>query len=181
MHRRLIETLREAQRFGFFGDREVEAAVEHSRAFVSALSGLPSGARIIDLGSGGGLPGFVVADARPDLHVTLLDRRQKRTDFLELAVRRLGWTHVDVRAAEVRSELAAVAEGITPAYDAVTARGFGPPEFTLRSATGLCAPGAWIVISEPPDGDRWAPSLLEELGLSSVRLGPVRRFRRDQI
>ena len=178
MHPDLIETLREAQRFGFFGDRDIVAAAAHASTFVEAIGVLPAGARLLDLGSGGGLPGLVVADAFPQVSVVLLDRRQKRTDFLERAVRRLGWSHVAVLTADARRVCDQVATGEIDAFDVVTARGFGPPEFTLRVATATCRAGGTIVISEPPSGDRWPPDLLEELGLDSDRVGPVRRFVR---
>jgi 16S rRNA (guanine527-N7)-methyltransferase len=58
----------------------------------------------------------------------------------------------------------------------VVARGFGPPEWTLRHAVGLLADQGRVVISEPPAGDRWRPELLAELGVSSVARGSVRIF-----
>ena len=178
MHPDLIETLREAQRFGFFGDRDVVESAAHARAFVDAIGVVPGGARLLDLGSGGGLPGLIIADAFPHVSVALLDRRQKRTDFLERAIRRLGWTHVVVLTADARGVRDRVAAGDVDAFDVVTARGFGPPEFTLRLATELCGIGGTIVISEPPSGDRWPADLLDELGLETARIGPVRRFVR---
>jgi 16S rRNA (guanine527-N7)-methyltransferase len=168
----LLETLRDAQRLGLLGDRPIEEAAAHSMAFVEAIGDLPRGARIVDLGSGGGLPGLVLAHEYPDAEILLVDRRQKRTDFLERAVRRLGWAHVVVRCDDVstlRGE---------PAFDVVTARGFGPPAPTLRIAAELVAATGRIVISEPPSGDRWPVELLRDLGLSSVRQGAVRVFRR---
>ena len=64
------------------------------------------------------------------------------------------------------------------AFDAVVARGFGPPERTLRVATRLVRVGGAVVISEPPSGDRWDPALLTELGVRRRRVGPVSRFDR---
>ena len=172
----LIETLRQAQRFGFFGGRPIEEAAEHSRQFVEALGELAPGTRIVDLGSGGGLPGLVLADAYPTAAITLLDRREKRTDFLRRAVRRLGWSHVDVLAADVSALITQVEDGATPPFDVATARGFGPPEFTLRSACRLIGQDGRIVISEPPDGDRWSDELLAACRVSRRRYGPVSVF-----
>lgn len=176
----LIETLRDAQRFGFFGAGSVEDAAEHARQFVVAIEagGIEAGPvrRVCDLGSGGGLPGLVVAEAQPAAEVLLLDRRQKRTDFLLRAVSRLGWEHVVVRCADVAELIDEVVRGEIAPFDVVTARGFGPPEFTLRSAAAITHPAGRIVISEPPVGDRWAPSLLAELGLVSRAHGGVRVF-----
>jgi 16S rRNA (guanine527-N7)-methyltransferase len=182
----LLETLRTAQRFGFFGSRPIEQAVEHSMDFVAALGDAngsdrepdpASRHRLVDLGTGGGLPGLVIADARPDLDVVLLDRRQKRTDFLERAVSRIGSPSTRVMCCDVAELISSIQSGSVERFDVVTARGFGPPEFTLRSAAALVAGDGRIVISEPPEGDRWDSNLLDELGLYGRRRGAVRLFR----
>jgi Flp pilus assembly CpaE family ATPase len=83
----LTETLRDAQRLGMLGPRPIGDVIEHAEQFVRALDGVTG--TIVDLGSGGGVPGLVIAVGRPDLAVVLVDRREKRTDFLERAVARL--------------------------------------------------------------------------------------------
>lgn len=156
----LHEALGRSQRLGFLGDWPIIEVVEHARSFVAALDGVTGS--VIDLGAGGGVPGLVVALDRPDLQLTLLDRRTKRTDFLAQMIRRLRFSdHVDVLAADVEDAVRAGKVG----FDAAIARGFGPPEFTLRSAVRCVRVGGVIVISEPPSGDRWPPELLEELHL----------------
>lgn len=150
----------------------------HAGSFVDALGEQPDGARLIDLGSGGGLPGLVIADRMRHIAVTLIDRRQKRTDFLRQAVARLGFDHVAVVAGDAVEHAQSVAVGATPAYTAATARGFGPPTLTLRIANELVGRAGVIIISEPPEGERWDSALVEELGLTSSRIGRVRRFER---
>jgi 16S rRNA (guanine527-N7)-methyltransferase len=169
----LTDTLRDAQRVGFLGQRAIPEVIEHARQFVDALDGVSG--TVVDLGSGGGVPGLVIAVDRPDLAVVLVDRRQKRTDFLQRAVARLGaGERVTVRCDDVERMAAAGAA----AFDGVTARGFGPPEFTLGLAVRLAAPGAPIVISEPPSGDRWDADLLGALDLDHDRRPGVAVFRR---
>ncbi len=154
------EVLLEAQRLGFLGDRPIDDVIEHSRSFVRAL--LDVRGTVIDLGAGGGVPGLVVAADRPDLRLTLLDRRQKRTDFLERVTRRLGWAdRVTVVAADVDRWLL----GVNKPFDAAIARGFGPAHDTLRTGAALVGPGGRIVISEPPVADRWPSALLAEVGV----------------
>lgn len=180
----LIETLREAQRLGFFGAAPIEQAIAHANEFVVALGDLTGGTRIVDIGSGGGLPGLVIAAAVADpsadpatqVSVTLVDRREKRTDFLRRAVLRLGMEHVVVRTAGVDSIARAVEGGQEDPFDVVTARGFGPPVATLTMARRLVAPGGRILISEPPTGDRWPTAVVDGLGLTRRRLGVVSRF-----
>ncbi|CAN5395514.1 hypothetical protein BH23ACT3_BH23ACT3_14520 [soil metagenome] len=173
-HQDLLETLRLAQRFGVLGARPVEQAVAHARAFTRALE--PVTGRVFDLGSGGGLPGLVVAVDRPDLQLLLVDRRQKRTDLLERSVVRLG---LEGRVTVLCGDAAQLSGHYPDGFDGVTARGFGPPDVTLRLAESLRAPTGRIVISEPPTGDRWSPALLASLGLRVERLGPVAIFTRQ--
>jgi 16S rRNA (guanine527-N7)-methyltransferase len=173
----LLETLRLAQRLGFFGAAPMEDAIAHATSFVTAMGDIPPGTRIADIGSGGGLPGLVVARACLEAEVVLVDRRQKRTDFLERAVRRLGLANTSVRCDDVAVLADRVMGGAEPPFGVVTARGFGPPAVTLRWAAQLMDPTAGvIVISEPPERDRWDPDLVASLGLTSQRLGRVRRF-----
>jgi 16S rRNA (guanine527-N7)-methyltransferase len=184
-----LDALRTAQRFGLLGARPVEDVVEHAREFVRALAGIgavstdaPGSSTgswaglptVVDLGSGGGIPGLVVAADRPDLSVTLVDRRQKCTDFLERAVAALEFRdRVTVRCCEAGTLIVAGEQ-----FDAVTARGFGPPSPTLRLAAKLVCPGGRIVISEPPEGSRWSSEPLDQLGLAHHREGAVAVFTR---
>ena len=81
------------------------------------------------------MPGLVIAHDRPDQSVTLLDRRRTRTDFLARMVRRLGWQErVDVWNRDAGD----VDRPVT--FDAVVARGFGPPSETLAFALGWVRP-----------------------------------------
>jgi 16S rRNA (guanine527-N7)-methyltransferase len=158
----LREVLGESQRLGFLGRRPIDEVIEHARGFVRGLDEIEPDGSIIDLGAGGGVPGLVIAHDRVDLRITLLDRRTKRTDFLERMVRRLGWSdRVSVAAMDV-DEFTVDRE---QSFDAAVARGFGPPNETLARAVRLVRPGGSIVISEPPVGDRWDPALLAKLGV----------------
>ncbi len=68
------------------------AAELFERHYAESLAALPflpgAPARLVDLGSGAGFPGFVLAAARPDLEVILVEPRQKRRAFLAAAARR---------------------------------------------------------------------------------------------
>lgn len=151
----LTDALGDAQGIGLLGDRPIPEVIAHAGAFVSALSEVTG--RIIDLGSGGGVPGLVIADARPDLEIVLLDRRQKRTDFLERVVRRLGWSD---RVRVVHGDAAVLGRRAPHlcGYDAAVSRGFGPPDVTVRLSTPFVRTGGWVILTDPPaeHGDRWS-------------------------
>jgi 16S rRNA (guanine527-N7)-methyltransferase len=163
----LTDALGDAQGIGLLGDRPIPDVIAHAGAFVRALEEVTG--RIIDLGSGGGVPGLVIADMRPDLDIVLLDRRQKRTDFLERMVRRLGWSD---RVSVVHGDAAVLGHHLDhrARYDAAVSRGFGPPALTVQLSTPFVRLGGTVVLTDPPasHGDRWAS--IPHPGL--VRLSP---------
>ena len=67
-------------------------------ALVPLLAEIGPGGRLVDVGSGGGLPGIPLALARPDLGVTLVEATQKKAAFLSAAAGALGLANVSVRA-----------------------------------------------------------------------------------
>ncbi|MDO9174244.1 MAG: class I SAM-dependent methyltransferase [Actinomycetota bacterium] len=138
----------------------------------------PSARTLADLGSGGGLPGLVISVRRPELSVTLVERRHSRADLLSRAVRALQLTdRVTVLADDVR----VLAERSPRSFDAVTARSFAAPPITARWAGRLLRSGGVLVVSEPPreSADRWPDSVLVEAGLvDKGREQGVRTFLR---
>ena len=90
-----------------------------------------------DLGSGAGLPGIVVAIARPTLEVALVEIRRKAVAFLELAVENLALANVSVWAGKL--------EDIRDPADLCFARGLAPLEECWNLARGLIRPGGRLV------------------------------------
>ena len=86
------------------------------------LAALGPGSRLVDVGSGGGLPGIPIAVARPDLRVTLVEATQKKAAFLSAVAGALELAGVSVHAE--RAEQLAAGE-LHGAFDAVTARAVG--------------------------------------------------------
>ncbi len=83
---------------------ELDAKLLAAQAYPEFLSSRLSPAdRILDIGSGVGLPGIPLAIAFPQHQVTLVERRQKRASFLKLVVGQLGLEHVTVVADDVRA------------------------------------------------------------------------------
>lgn len=79
-------------------DRWIAEAEAHAE-LVAALS--PAPLRLLDVGSGVGLPGVVIAAALPDLQVELVERRRRRAAFLEMAVAGAGTANAVVRRGDV--------------------------------------------------------------------------------
>lgn len=90
-----------------------------SLTLVPQLAHLESGGRVLDVGSGGGLPGIPIAIARPDLSLTLLDATQKKVRFLASVVEAMQLTHVATHAGRAEQLRAADLGG---RFDIVTAR-----------------------------------------------------------
>ncbi|MCB0999914.1 MAG: class I SAM-dependent methyltransferase [Acidimicrobiales bacterium] len=171
--------LAEIQRRGAIGRGSIDDAVAHADGFVTALPALPPGARLIDLGSGGGLPGLVIASRRPDLQITLVERRHKRADLLAFGVRALDLgDRVRVIADDVTHAAAAGVLDLPAAV--VTARSFAAPEVITAMVNRLLGTPGWLLVSEPPSGpSRWPAAMLDQARLRDEgRFGVVRRFVR---
>lgn len=161
----LATQLERSRALGFLGPGPIEDHVDHASGFVRALEGVAG--RVIDLGSGGGVPGLLLAVARPDLDLVLLDAAAKRCRFLEQAVAALGGAD-RVTVAQGRAEV--LGRGpLRGTAAAVIARSFGPPAATAECAAPLLQRGGLLVVSEPPGGPpRWPAGPLAELGLAVV-------------
>lgn len=158
----LVEVLRTIQARGAIGSSPIEEAIVHAGRFASRVP--PEARRVADLGSGGGLPGLVVASKCPWVEVLLVERRMTRADLLRRAVVALGLSdRVHVHAGDVRE----VALAAPHSFDVVTSRSFGPPAVTARWAAELLISGGVLLVSEPPTEatDRWSAALLERCGL----------------
>ena len=169
---RLIVVLEEAQRRGLLGPGPVEAHIDHAQGFSRVAAELgPDGRPGLDLGTGGGVPGLLLAVADPEREWTLLDSRDRCAQFVRGAVAELDLrervTVVLGRAEEVGRDAAHRGR-----YGVVVARGFGPPAVTAECAAPLLAVGGHLVVSEPPNstGIRWPAEQLRKLGLSPNRL-----------
>jgi 16S rRNA (guanine527-N7)-methyltransferase len=164
----VIAALEEARDLGFLGPGDVSFHVEHALAYRPHLPDGPGLA--LDLGAGGGVPGFVLAAADPGRQWVLLDGSTKRTAFLERAVRAVGLGNVIVRCA--RAEAVPDLRG---ACRAVVARGFGSPAVTAECGAPLLTVGGVLIVSEPPADtarDRWAGAGVLGLGAATVHPGP---------
>jgi 16S rRNA (guanine527-N7)-methyltransferase len=123
---------------------------------------------VVDLGSGGGVPGLVLAARWPSASVVLLDASERRTAFLSDAAARLAPGRVTVCRA--RAEDAGRDPALRGLADLVTARGFGPPAVTAECAAPLLRVGGRLIVSEPPEGPgRWPWEPLAEFGLAPLR------------
>lgn len=116
---------------------------------------LPADASVLDLGTGGGFPGMVVAITRPDLAVTLLDATKKKVDFLrEFAdAHSVRVTTLHGRAEELQREHAG-------RFDVVTARAVAPLDRLVGWAVPFLRPGGHLYAIK---GAKWRGELQEAL------------------
>ena len=159
----MLAVLERARTVGFLGPGPLRVHLEHARSYGSLIP--PDARRLIDLGSGGGLPGIpLLADAH-DMTGVLLDAASKRTAFLVWAAVELGISH-RVSVVTERAEVAAHEEAHRGQYDVVVCRGFGPPAHTIECSAAYLSLGGRLLISEPPDRRQWSSDVLESIGLT---------------
>ena len=105
---------------GLIGPKEGDRIWErHIANCIPITTIIPQGVRVVDIGSGAGLPGIVIALARPDLKVSLVEPLQRRVDFLNEIVAELG---LDIEVIRGR------AERVKKQFEVVTARAVAPLE-----------------------------------------------------
>ncbi|WP_067486937.1 16S rRNA (guanine(527)-N(7))-methyltransferase RsmG [Actinomadura hibisca] len=162
---------------GLIGPREVDRLWErHLINCAVVAEAIPEHATVVDVGSGAGLPGLVLAIVRPDLRITLLEPLLRRTTFLDEAVALLELKNVEVRrgrAEEVAKDFAA---------DVVTARAVAPLERLAKWALPLLRPGGELLALK---GERAAVELeearpvLSRFGVRTTELLQVGRGKVD--
>ena len=156
----LEDLLTEAQRIGLIGPGTLRTAIDQAAAFAVEIPAGP--ATVVDVGSGGGLPGLVLCRERADITLTLMDRRGRACDFLRRAVRALEWGG---RAVVVHRDVAEL--GHDPAwrgrFDVATARGVGSPSLVAELVLPLVRPGGRLVVSTVGQGAAWSDDGLDLL------------------
>jgi len=129
-----------------------ERHIPESAALAALLPSEPRGQHLIDVGSGGGFPGIVIAVVRPDIRVTLVDARKKKTEFLEAVASEL---HLDVTVLRGRAEELVLREH-AGAYDLATARAVAPMVQLLPWTLPFLRPGGMLYAVK---GERWKEEL----------------------
>lgn len=127
---------------------------------------LRPGSRLVDVGSGAGLPGLVLAIARPDVEVVLIEPLLRRATFLQECVAELGLTNVGVVRARAEDQ-----HGVRA--DAATARAVAPLEKLARWCLPLVVPGgALLAMKGASAATELAASrpALMRLGMASSRV-----------
>jgi len=151
---------------GLIGPRETERLWDRHLLNCAVVADLvPQPGTLLDIGSGAGLPGIVLAMLLPDVQVTLLEPMARRVRFLDECRRRLGLRNATVRrgrAEEVRGQVCA---------DVVTARAVAPLGRLAGLALPLVCPGGTVLALK---GQRAAAEaaaagpVLRRLGVSDV-------------
>jgi 16S rRNA (guanine527-N7)-methyltransferase len=119
------------------------AEVQHVGDALTVLPFLPEGPhRLIDVGSGGGVPGLILAIARPDAKVILLESTRKKAAFLGDTAKTLGLSNVQVLAD--RAEAAGHAE-LREACDVAVARAVGAMDFLVEWCLPLVKKGGTML------------------------------------
>jgi 16S rRNA (guanine527-N7)-methyltransferase len=102
----------------------------------------PQGCRAVDIGSGGGVPGIVIAVLRPDLSVTLIDSNRRKSAFLIHVAGLLGLPQVRVEA--IRAEDAGRRADLREQFDLATSRATAPPPVLCELALPLLRVGGTL-------------------------------------
>jgi 16S rRNA (guanine527-N7)-methyltransferase len=156
---------------GLLGPHEVGRLWERHLMNCGAVAELvPHPCSLVDIGSGAGLPGMVLAILLPDVQVVLLEPMARRASFLEEGVALLGLENTTVcrsRAQEVAGKLTA---------DVATARAVAPMERLAGLALGLLRPGGLLLAIKGAGAEReleQARAALRRAGAADVAVTPA--------
>jgi 16S rRNA (guanine527-N7)-methyltransferase len=145
LYAELLERWSERHNLVRYSSRE-ELVERHILDALAAAPLLTGGGRLLDVGSGAGLPGVPLLAVSPDWAGMLLEPRQKRWAFLRTVVRELG-----LRADVARSRYQDLGEG--PPFDLVTVRAVGGHEALLDWARGRLTPAGEVAVWTTVDGE----------------------------
>ena len=162
---------------GLIGPREGERIWErHIFNCLPVTQLLPNGASLFDIGSGAGLPGIVIALARPDLQVTLIEPLERRVEFLNEAVAAIPDLPFPIQVIRGRSQ------DIKKSADFVTARAVAPLEKLKKMSWHMVKTGGSLLAMK---GESAASEMvgvkgaqLHEIKLEGVELGRVISIRK---
>ena len=157
---------------GLIGPREGERIWErHIFNCLPVTQLLPQNASLFDIGSGAGLPGIVIALARPDLEVTLIEPLERRVEFLKEATEGLGIDVIRGRAQDVKKSA-----------DYVTARAVAPLEKLKKISWHMVKTGGALLAMK---GESAATEMvgvknavLHEIELEGIGLGRIVELRK---
>ena len=157
---------------GLIGPREGERMWErHIFNCLPVTQLLPQNASLFDIGSGAGLPGIVIALARPDLKVTLIEPLERRVEFLKEATEGLGIEVIRGRAQDVKKSA-----------DYVTARAVAPLEKLKKISWHMVKTGGALLAMK---GESAAAEMvgvknavLHEIELEGIGLGRIVELRK---
>ena len=161
---------------GLIGPREAERIWErHIFNCLPVTTLLSKGATVFDIGSGAGLPGIVIALARPDLTVVLIEPLERRVEFLQEAVKTLaeieGQTPLQIQVVRGR------AQDVKTSADYVTARAVAPLEKLKKISWHLLKVNGSLLAMKGEKAQEEMltvpKSTLHELNLEGIELGRI--------
>jgi len=146
---------------GLIGPKEGDRIWErHIANCIPITTIIPNGVRLADIGSGAGLPGVVIALARPDLKVTLIEPLQRRVDFLNQVIAEL---ELPIKVVRGR------AEAVKTQFEVVTARAVAPLEKLIQISWHMIPRGGSLLAIK-------GESAAQELAATNLKKGATAKL-----
>ena len=168
----LEEILLHAKKLNYLGKPPVQDHILNAKGFIQTIQELETNleqVKLVDLGSGGGVPALILIDYFKNWEFILIERKEKRAEFLSWAVKKLNTgKRIEIICDEV--ENVARNSKYEATVDFVTARSFAPPPTTAECACRFLKKNRYLVVSEPPNTtNRLLNTALNETGLVPLK------------
>ena len=148
----------------------VEVAVKHFLDSIVPADQIPTGASLLDIGSGGGFPGIPLKILIPSLSVTLIDSSRKKVSFLKHVIRSIKLK--DIEAYHIRADDLAKNSAFVNAFDIIVSRALSAMDTLVETALPLLAKKGMIIALK---------GIAPEAEIESMRSLIIKRLRFSEI
>ena len=154
---------------------EDEIIVKHLIDSLTAAPCLPTGASVLDVGSGAGFPSLPLALARPDLRITALDATEKKIRYIQETAKALQISSLDTLSA--RAEAAARLKNLRGSFDCVISRAVASLPVLLELCIPFLKEGGTLIAMKGAKADQEMDASAHAMEVLGCKMAETKHFQ----